>query len=245
MIDNELYSLILPGRIVEYFPDDQTATVKVSAERIIRTQEDAHTIYDRGGIYGVPVHTPSGGGWSITMPIKPGDTCILFFSQIGYDHWLYDDNDKAGTLANLPKPWLRRQFSQSDGFALVGLNTLPRAIDSYHATDSQWRNTDVTQVISLKEDLDIELTSPTGITINAPNVVVNAEDVVVNTETSTINASTSTDIISPLNTITGPLDVTGVITAPSIIAAAHLQVATKIMQTHTHAGVHGETAPPT
>lgn len=216
MIDNQKYSIILPGRIVEYFAEDQTATVQVCAETIYSDATSDNNLRTREPLEDVPVHTPSGGGWAITMPIKAGDTCILFFSQIGYDHWLYEDKDKAGLLAAKPKPWLKRQFSEDDGYALVGLNTIPRAIKSYTTDGSQWRNEDATQNIHLKEDLSIEINSPVSVTINAPAVVVNCE-------TADINATTKTTVNSPKSQFTGDvqvdgtLDVTGATTLASTL----------------------------
>lgn len=204
IVDNQKTSIILPGRIVEYFAETQTATVQVSAETIYNNAASLSESKTREPIEGVPVHTPSGGGWAITMPIEKGNTCLLFFSQIGYDHWLYEDKDTAGRLAKLPKPWLRRQFSENDGFALVGLNTLPRAIQAYSPENSEWRNEDATQVIKLKKDLSIEITSPTSVTINAPSVNVNCE-------TATIEASTVVDIEAPVTNISDILNVGGII----------------------------------
>ena len=80
------YNFNLPGRIVEYFPLTQTATVRICVERNYDSSEALGASVVRGLLEDVPVHTPSGGGWSLTMPITIGDTCILFFSQIGYDH---------------------------------------------------------------------------------------------------------------------------------------------------------------
>ena len=77
----------------------------------------------------------------MTFPVKPGDTCLVSFSQFGYDHWLYNDDDAAGTRDDgNPQPWTFRKFNVQDGFAQVGFNTLPRAISGYSATDSEWRN---------------------------------------------------------------------------------------------------------
>ena len=236
MINNEVYSIILPGRIVNYYPADQTADIQICAELVVNSSSSMSDLVIREPLEGVPVHTPSGGGWSMTMPINTGDTCILFFSQVGYDHWLFEDKDTAGTLAKLPKPWLGRQFDEDDGFALVGLNTLPRAIQSYSGNHSQWRNSDATQVISLNDDATISIDSTVEVTINAPSVVVNCVS-------STVN--------SPANTINGPLHCTGAISsdvtvsAPTVAASTSLTVASKEMGLHTHAGVNGETAPPT
>ena len=173
MIDNSKYSLILPARIVSYDTSNQTATVQICAERVFNSSFVDSEVLKRAPIEGVPVHTPSGGGWAITMPITAGDTCLLFFSQVGYDHWLYDDKDEAGTLASLPRPWLGRQFNEDDGIALVGVNTLPRAISSVSSSASQWRNKDNKQKISLNSDgsIDIDTDSKT-ITVTGNKLVV-------------------------------------------------------------------------
>lgn len=215
MIDNQKMSIILFGRIKEYFPETQTATVQISVETVYSSSVSVSETKARKPLEDVPVHTPSGGGWSLTMPIKEGDTCLLFFSQIGYDHWLYEDKDSAGKLAKLPKPWLKRQFSDDDGFALVGLNTLPRAIKNYSTDGSQWRSDDATQNIHLKDDLSIEINSPVSVTINAPSVVVNCE-------TAKVAASESMTIDSPKTTITGTLDVTGATKLASTLDVAAL-----------------------
>lgn len=239
MVDNQKYSLILPARILEYFPATQTATIRISAETIFSTSESLSQVRVREPLEDVPVHTPSGGGWALTMPIKAGNTCLICFSQIGYDHWLYEDKDTAGLLANLPKPHLRRQFHEDDGFAIVGFNTLPRAIKEYSPDNSEWRNEDATQVIKLKEDLSIEITSPLSVTINAPSVVVNCE-------TSEVVASTSVTLDTPTTNVTGILNVTGDVNVTGITntngvantgtmsSTGDVTAAGKSVSTHTH-----------
>jgi hypothetical protein len=193
MIDNQAYSMILPARIVEYFKETQTATIQISAEGIHSSSSEISQTKIREPIEDVPVHTPSGGGWALTVPIKKGDTCLIVFSQIGYDHWLFKDEDVAGKLAGLPQPWLNRQFSVDDGFAFVGFNTLPRAIDNYTDDGSQWRNEDTSQSIHLKDDLSITVDSPTSVTINAPQVIVNSTNATINAEEdANINAKNAT-----------------------------------------------------
>lgn len=274
MIDNQKMSIILPARIVEYFPENQTATIQICIDTVY---SDAIAISEskaREPLEEVPVHTVSGGGWALTMPIKAGDTCLMYFSQQGYDHWLYEDKDLAGLLANLPKPWLRRQFSDDDGLALVGFNTLPRAIQQYSANHSQWRNDDTNQMISLNEDLSIDINSTVSVTINAPEVVVNCENSTVNATTLAkvvapnvdVEASAGVKITTPLAEFTadvligGKLDVIGAITGASaaitgVVSGASMTATTTItavsfngvaIETHTHLDAEGRpTDPPT
>jgi len=181
MIDSKKYSLIYPARIKAYDPTNQTATVIICAERIYSNSFVDDEVVARKEIYGVPVHTPSGGGWAITMPITAGDTCLLFFSQVGYDHWLYNDADVAGTLASLPKPWLKRQFSEDDGIALVGVNTLPRAISGVSGTASQWRDESGNQKVSLNSNgtIDIGASSTEGGVATLTTITVTGSKLVV------------------------------------------------------------------
>ena len=210
-MDTSLYSFNLPGRIVSFDETKQTATVQICVEHVSHSSDDQHTLVLREPIENVPVHVLGGGGWHITMPIKEGDTCILFFSQVGYDHWFYEDKDTAGKLAGLPKPWLNRKFDEDDGYALVGLNTLPRAIASYDPDKSQWRNSDATQVISLNDDDSISIDSSVKVTVTAPLL----------------------EIVSPSVTMSGDLDVTGTVTGNSGVFGG------KVSESHTHTGDNG------
>ena len=220
------YNFNLPGRIVEYFPATQTATVRICVERNYDSSEELGASAIRGLLEDVPVHTPSGGGWSLTMPITVGDTCILFFSQIGYDHWLYEDKDAAGSFLGQPMYWTDRKFSLQDGYALVGLNTLPRAITDYSPVSSQWRDSDATQMISLNEDGTIFVNSLTKVTVTAPEVEV--------------IATTSVTLTTPLTTCTGDLKVDGNVdvdgTTTSVGEVTGVGIA---LSTHVHAGDGG------
>jgi len=202
-INNDSFSILYPGRIVNYYPDSQTADITISAERIFSDTVEKLQQVDRQMLIGIPVHTAYGGGWSITFPIKTGDTCLIAFSQIGYDHWLYEDKDTGGTVSKQPVPHLRRQFSEDDGFAIVGFNTIPRKIQSYSSSNSQWRNDDTSQIISLNEDGSIDITSPNNVTITGSNISIVADNV-------TITASTQITLDSPETLVTGNLTVGGI-----------------------------------
>tara|TARA_R110000851_G_scaffold244874_2_gene397631 strand:- start:15840 stop:16616 length:777 start_codon:yes stop_codon:yes gene_type:complete len=200
------YEFQKPGRIVEYFPATQTATVKISNDRTFSTSNDTNLQVEQVLLYDVPVFTAGGGGWHMTFPIKPDDPCLLSFSEFGYDHWFSDNTDAAGIrFDGNPQSWTARKFSLDDGFAQVGWNNLPTAIESYHATHSQWRNAVANQVISLNDDTSITITSPISVTVNAPAVTVNGSTVDLNT-------SAKITMTCPEVEITGNLLVGGDIT---------------------------------
>ena len=164
--------MMYPGRIVSYDHSNQTASVTISAEYIFSDIDGLQQTGVRATLEGVPVHTPSGGGWAITFDIKEGDSCLVMLSAVGYDHWLYADRDEAGTIAGQPAPQLQRSFCESDGFAIVGMNTIPRAITNLNKDGSEWRNADSTQSIHLKSDGSIQATSPVSITVEAPEIAL-------------------------------------------------------------------------
>jgi hypothetical protein len=214
MINNDQMLINMPGRIVEFFPEDQTATVKICVEKTFANSDTEAGTITRGLLHDVPVHVSQGGGWAMTHPITAGDTCDLMFSQVGYDYWLFLDKDESGTLAGLPKPHLKRSFSEEDGYALVGFNPLPRAIQGYSADSSQWRNVDSEQMISLNEDLSI--------TIKA------------GTTTVQITKDGTVAITAPLVTLTGDLNVTGTITSGTAVVAPSMLANGSEVAAHDH-----------
>jgi hypothetical protein len=109
-------------------------------------------------LHDCPVKLPTGGGWSITFPIQPGDECMAVFSDAALDAWL-----QSGGYNNAPIS--QRRHSLSDAIADFGLRSTPRGIANYSTESMQLRSDDGTVVIDLALD---------QITITAPNVVVNA-----------------------------------------------------------------------
>tara|TARA_R110000744_G_scaffold208461_13_gene327203 strand:+ start:6074 stop:6850 length:777 start_codon:yes stop_codon:yes gene_type:complete len=208
------YHFEMPGRIVEYFPSTQTATVKISNDRTFDTSSDTDMQVTPGLLYDVPVFTSGGGGWHTTYPIKANDPCKLSFSQFGYDHWLYDNSDAAGIRADgHPQPWTRRKFDLNDGFAQVGWNNIPTAISGYSANDAEFRNADNSQRVTLKAAGHIEI-------VSGSTTIVLSKDGEV-----TITA-TQVDVITPLATfsgdvtVAGDIDITGATTSTGLITGA-------------------------
>ena len=214
--------MIYPARIKKYYPETQTADVIISAERVHDDFEEINQTVDRAILEDVPIHTPSGGGWAVTFPILPDDTCLVILSAVGYDHWLYNDKDKAGKIFGQPAPELYRSFSEDDGFALVGFNTLPRAIQGYEENGSQWRNKTASQSIHLKPDGTIEISTNSSVVVKASSVVID----------------------SPTTTMKGNLTVTGSATVSGIVTASDAIASGVSLKSHKHQGRHGTTSTP-
>ncbi len=226
-------SKILPARIIKYNTDKQTATVKISAEKVYSNIDKELGLKKWEVMYDVPVHTASGGIFGLTFPIVEGDTCLMVFSQVGYDHWLVEDRDEAGLLYGQHQPHLKRMFSQDDGFCLVGFNTLPRAFSGVSSTDTVWRNRDLTSCITIREDgsinikkntTNIEIKANDNIEINAPLTTINGNvDINGNlTHVGNYNLNGNiihTGIVSHVGsyTLTGSLNASGTVTAGTLV----------------------------
>ena len=209
MIDD--YNIQMPGRIESYDPVTQLGVVRISNDKTYSNSTETSKQRKRVLLRDVPVQTPGGGDWHMTFPIKKGDACLISFSQFGYDHWLYEDKDSAGVRSDgQPQTWTNRRFSIRDGFAQVGFNTVPRAIADYSATDSEWRNVDRVQRITLEE---------------AGNIHIAAGSTTIN-----ITKDGDVTITAPTTAIVGDLTVTGSVVAQGEVTGNGID-----LSTHTHA----------
>jgi hypothetical protein len=205
------YHFTKPGHIVEYFPLTQTATVQISNDRTYSTSSADDLTVTPSYLYDVPTFTPGGGDFHMTFPIKAGDSCLLSFSQFGYDHWFVNNEDAAGVRDDgNPQPWTFRKFNLADGFCQVGWNNLKTAIDGYIADGSEWRNIDRTQRIALQENGDIE--------------------VVAGSSTLVMTKDGNVTVTAPTTAIVGDLTVSGTIVATGEVTGNGIA-----LSTHTHA----------
>jgi len=229
---------MFPARIVEFFPETCTASVLICAERCAQDSEETNQVIERKPIEEVPVHMPQGGGWSLTAPVKVGDTCMICFSQVGYDHWFYKDNDTAGLLAAIPKPHLKRKFSEDDGFCFVGFNPLTRTIKEYSADNLELRNEDRTQFISLDAggDINIETNKDVNIVCESATVTANTKVTVTSPDVEVV-ASTKVTLTTPLVEMSGSLTVSGDVDCNGTVTGMTDCVGGgKSLKDHTHIG---------
>jgi Phage protein Gp138 N-terminal domain len=93
-------------------------------------------------IQDVPICFPSGGGFTITMPIAVDDEVLLVFAARCIDAWW-----QSGGTGNLPMEY--RMHDLSDGFAIPGPKSIPKTISGISATDLQIRNNAGTTYLSI------------------------------------------------------------------------------------------------
>lgn len=113
----------------------------------------------------VPIQIPGGGGWSMTFPIQSGDECYVLFSDTSLDDWFQN----GATVTNPALQVSQRRHSLSDGIAIFGLRSTPKAIQNYSTTAVQIRNNDQTVQIELAED-HVDIIAPTTINVTSDTV---------------------------------------------------------------------------
>lgn len=105
----------------------------------------------------VPIVIPSAGGWSLTLPIAIDDECLVVLCDTALDAWL-----QSGGIDN--EPFSLRRHDLSDGVAIFGLRSKPRALAEYSTISAQLRSDDGSVIIDLASD---------GVTVTSPAVTVN------------------------------------------------------------------------
>lgn len=80
----------------------------------------------------VPFFVYSGGGYCLTLPVQPGDDCLVVFGDNCIDAWWQN-----GGVQNQAE---KRRHDLSDGFALVGFRSQPSVVGGYSAGTAQLRN---------------------------------------------------------------------------------------------------------
>lgn len=103
----------------------------------------------------VPISIPTAGGWSLTLPIKIGDECMLSFQDMAFDNWW----QSSGIQKQPDGPLYRHDIG--DAIAEFGVRSVPNVIKNYSTTSAQLRSDDGTVLIDL---------ALTGITLTAPSI---------------------------------------------------------------------------
>lgn len=116
------------GVIQEFFPEDQTATVKMAYTKTFMTQnsiggELVPVQQEYPPLVSVPVIFLGGGTISQTFPVKQGDECLLMFNDRDFNTWFEGTTGKS--------PASSRLHSFADAVALVGVRSLAHSIENF------------------------------------------------------------------------------------------------------------------
>lgn len=120
-----------------------TVSVQIAQQQVVSiTPEGVRTIQQYPLLLKVPVLFPAGGGFVLTFPIAAGDECLVVFNDRELDNWLATG---AGSTPTTP-----RAHSLSDGIAIVGLRSNPRALQGIATDETQLRNESGNTFVGIK-----------------------------------------------------------------------------------------------
>lgn len=135
----------MPG-VVKQFPSasgigEMVADIQLTVNARIRTQQGNFQSIQLPVLLDCPILWQGGGGMTLTFPIKAGDECLVIFASRCIDAW-WQQGFIAGQ-AGVPvdgkqamDPPDLRMHNLSDGFAIVGVRSLPNsyAVDSAYVS---------------------------------------------------------------------------------------------------------------
>jgi hypothetical protein len=161
------------GVIQSFDAAKQEVTVKIAQQQVTSIKPDGtRTLAEYPLLLRVPVVFPSGGGFTMTFPIDEGDECLVVFNDRQLDNWLTSG-------PGLP-PSMGRVHDLSDGIAIVGLRSNPRALSSVSTNSVQLRSDSGSTLVEVAGGGVVRVVAPTKVRMETPLLEVTG-DVVAGT----------------------------------------------------------------
>ncbi len=161
------------GVIQSFDADLQEVTVKVAQQQVTSLKPDGtRTLAEYPLLLRVPVLFPAGGGFTLTFPIAAGDECLVVFNDRQIDNWLTSGS-------GLP-PSIGRVHDLSDGIAIVGMRSNPRALEDVSTDSVQLRSDDGGTLVEVAGGGVVRVVAPTKVRMETPLLEVTG-DVVAGT----------------------------------------------------------------
>ncbi len=110
----------LPAIIQSFDPVKQTCTAQPAIQGRIRQKDGSQKWVNMPLLVDVPVQFPGGGGYTLTFPVAKGDEALIVFSSRCIDAWW-----QSGGVQQQAE---MRMHDLSDGYALVGIRSVPRKL---------------------------------------------------------------------------------------------------------------------
>lgn len=148
----------IPGIVESVDLARQTVTVQPTIKARERAADGSVSSQPLPLLLDVPIVFPSGGGYSLTFPIEPGDECLVVFADRCIDAWW-----QSGGVQEQAD---YRMHDLSDGFAIFGPRSQPRALPSVSAGSVQLRSDDGESYVELSGGSVCTVHAPGGINLN-------------------------------------------------------------------------------
>ncbi|MCW3641768.1 hypothetical protein K6Y74_00855 [Burkholderia cenocepacia] len=211
----------LPGVIESFDSDSQTCAVQLAIKVPVRANDGTVTTAALPPVVNCPVQFPSGGNCTLTFPVAKGDECLVVFASRCIDAWW-----QSGGVQEQAE-W--RMHDLSDGFALLGFRSRPRALASVSGSSTQLRSDDGATYIDLNPTLQkVRIVAPGGFDVVAPLSTFSAAVSITGLLTF-VGGMVGSALSGAAAVITGTINFVGTLTANG----------KRIDDTHTHPDAQG------
>ena len=154
----------LPGIIQSFDPSAMTCEVQPTIQaKQVSPVDGAVKWVSLPVLLDCPVFYPSGGGCTLTFPLKEGDECLVIFASRCIDAWWNSGSvDRQNIL---------RMHDLSDGFVFAGVRSRPRFLSGVSTNSAQLRTDDGAAYVELTSAGHVcNIVAPGGINITGPTV---------------------------------------------------------------------------
>lgn len=131
----------MPGIIIAFDSTEQTVTVQPALRERIAGRDGIFQWVQLPPLLDVPICLPRGGGLAITVPIQPGDECLVVFNDMCIDAWFSN-----GDIQNQIE---KRRHDLSDAVCIPGIWSQPNRLSNYSTSSMQLRTEDGSQMIDI------------------------------------------------------------------------------------------------
>jgi hypothetical protein len=173
------------GIIQSFDAENQTVTATVAYQKTQFERQANGTYAPILKSYPVLVDMPviilQGGPAYLTMPIAPGDECLVLFNDRAIDNWFASGQQQ-------PNP-NGRMHSISDGFALVGVRSLARKFEEFDQTRATFAYG--TTKVAVGEDKVLIRNEATTLNTILQSLVTNLQNLVTQIAAITVTGVTT------------------------------------------------------
>ena len=166
----------LPGFVKSFDSSKMTCEVQPTIQAQVITAQGVTKWATLPLLVDCPVVFPSGGGFTLTFPIKTGDEVLVVFASRCIDSWWQSGGVQV--QAEL------RMHDLSDGFVLPGVRSRPRVLSGISPTQAQLRSDDGMTFVAIDPTGLVEVVAQNSVAIVAPVVNVTGNLVVSGTITA-------------------------------------------------------------
>lgn len=162
------FRVAMPCVVVSFDPVKQTVAVVPAMTEVARIAGQLETRAFKEW-QDVPIVLPRGGGFTFTVPVKPGDECLVVFADVCIDSWWQSGAPLQNGEVQQQNQFSQRRHSLADGFAILGPWNQTRVLSDYSTTSAQLRSDSGTCVIDIAAN---------AVTVTAPTVNVSGASAV-------------------------------------------------------------------